>query len=255
MRREISEMVDLLVKAHGAKQPTPLVSQHYPELDLDAAYEVQRAYARRRLERDRVGGLKAGLTSEANQKRMGMTAPVAAVLLASGRREGTPVIDRSAFVRTQVETEIGFVLGQPIGQALPSVAALRERITSIAPAIELPDLGFADRTKLTGRDLIAANGGAAQFIVGPATPARAVTDDRLTISLTLDGREINQWRGSLEDQWKAALWLTNTMVGQGWTLEPGHVLIAGSLGQDAPGEAGAYVADFGKLGRIAFQIR
>jgi 2-keto-4-pentenoate hydratase len=255
MRQEISGMVDLLLKAHANKQLTPLVSQHYPELDVSAAYEVQRAYARRRLEHDRVGGLKAGLTSEANQKRMGMTAPVAAVLLASGRREGTPVIDRAAFQRTQVETEIGFVVGQPIGQSLPSLASLRERIAAIMPAIELPDLGFADRTKLTGRDLIAANGGAAQFIVGPQTPVRAVDEDRLTISLTFDGREINQWRGSLEDQWKAALWLTNTMIAQGWTLEPGQVLIAGSLGQDAPGEPGAYVADFGKLGRISFQIR
>ena len=98
---------------------------------------------------------------------------VAAVLLASGRREGAPVIDRAAFQRTQVETEIGFVVGQPIGQALPSLASLRERIAAIMPAIELPDLGFADRTKLTGRDLIAANGGAAQFIVGPETPVGA----------------------------------------------------------------------------------
>jgi 2-keto-4-pentenoate hydratase len=255
MRTGISEMVELLVKAHADGQPTPLVSQHYPELDVDAAYEIQRMYARRRLAHDGVGGLKAGLTSEANQKRMGMTAPVAAVLLASGRREGSPVIDRSAFVRTQVETEIGFVVGQPIGQPLPGLTSLKERIVAIAPAIELPDLGFADRTKLTGRDLVAANGGAAQFIVGPASPVGAVTDDRLAISLTFDGREINQWRGSLDDQWKAALWLTNTMLVQGWTLEPGQVLIAGSLGQDAPGEAGAYVADFGKLGRISFQIR
>lgn len=248
-------MVELLVKAHADGQPTPLVSQHFPELDVSAAYEIQREYARRRLARDRVGGLKAGLTSEANQKRMGMTAPVAAVLLASGRREGSPVIERSAFVRTQVETEIGFVLGQPIGQPLPSVAGLKERVQAIVPAIELPDLGFADRTKLTGRDLVAANGGAAQFIVGPPTPVRAVDDDRLALSLTFDGREINQWRGSLEDQWKAALWLTNTMIGHGWTLEPGHVLIAGSLGQDAPGDPGAYAADFGTLGRISFQIR
>src|SRR5262245_15930354 len=76
MRTGIAEMVDLLMKAHADKQPTPLISQHYPDLDVDAAYEVQRAYARRRLANDRIGGLKAGLTSEANQKRMGMSAPV-----------------------------------------------------------------------------------------------------------------------------------------------------------------------------------
>ena len=223
MRREISEMVAHLLTAHQSGQPTPLLSHHYPDLDVKAAYEVQQAYVRRRLAHDRMAGLKAGLTSEAGQKRMGMEAPVAAVLLASGRRDGQPVIDRSVFRRLQVETEVGFVMGHSVSHAIPSMAKLREVVRAIMPAIELPELGFADRTKLTGRDLVAANGGAAQFIVGPETPAPPAGGDPLAMTLASDGHVLSQWRGALEDQWKVALWLVNTMAEQGWVLEAGHI--------------------------------
>ena len=39
-------MVELLVKAHADGQPTPLVSQHFPELDVSAAFEVKILSAR-----------------------------------------------------------------------------------------------------------------------------------------------------------------------------------------------------------------
>jgi 2-keto-4-pentenoate hydratase len=255
VRKPIAELVDVLSKANEKGQLTPLLSREDPDLDLKSAYEVQTLYVRRRLAHDRVAGLKAGLTSEAGQKRMGVTAPVAAVLFASGRKEGSPVIDRSAFKRLVVETEIGFVLGERIGRALPDVASVRERVRAVGPAIELPDLGFADPPALKGIDIIAANGGAAQFIAGRESLPAAMDGGELGVTLSHDGRVVNQWTGAAQREWSTALWLINTMLEHGWTLEPGHILITGALGKDVPGEPGQYEADFGRLGTISFEIR
>ena len=57
------------------------------------------------------------------------------------------------------------------------------------------------------------------------------------------------------DPWKAALWLVNATVRRGWTIEPGHLFSTGIIGERVEGKPGRYVADFGVLGRIAFELR
>ena len=75
--------------------------------------------------------------------------------------------------------------------------------------------------------------------------------------MSRDGEVINEGSGSdiLGDPWKAALWLVNNTLRQGWVLEPGHVLLTGGMGKMLPAIQGKYVADFNKLGRISFNVR
>ncbi len=251
----ISEMTELLWKARTEKRLTPLLSKAYPSLDLETAYRVQKVFVSRILANDRVGGFKAGLNSPASQKRFGLRAPMAGVLLASGRNEGTPVVDRSKFRRLALETEVAFEVGRPIAQPVRIVAALRERIRAVMPAIELPELGFADMKRLKGVDVISANAAVASFIVGVSHKSGSVNFDPLTVALSWDGREINRWEGAMESRWKSALWLVNAMVARGWRIESGHILMTGALGKLLPGKPGKYVADYGKLGRVSFEIR
>jgi 2-keto-4-pentenoate hydratase len=49
--------------------------------------------------------------------------------------------------------------------------------------------------------------------------------------------------------------LINTVVQQGWKIEPGQILITGALPKAIPGKPGKYVADFEKLGKISFEIK
>lgn len=251
----VSEMAEHLWKAQTEKRLIPLLSQAYPSLDLKTAYQVQKAFVSKILGNDRIGGFKAGLVSPAGQKRFGLTAPMAGVLLASGRNEGVRIIDRSRFKRLGLETEIAFEVGRPITQPVPNVVALRERIRAVRTAIELPELGFVDMKRLRGLDLISFNAAAAGFLVGASQKLRKGNSEPFTVVLTWNGKEINRWAGTMESRWKSALWLVNTIVGQGWRIEPGHILLTGTLGKLLPGKPGKYVADYGKLGRIAFEVR
>jgi 2-keto-4-pentenoate hydratase len=251
------EAAGFLIRAEAEGRPIPILSAQYPNMDIPMAYGVQKTYVEKKRAVEKPAGFKAGLTSKGGQKRFGVSAPVAGVLFESGKLTGRASVDPKAFKRLMMETEIGFFVAAPLKKPVPDAAALRTFIREAAPVIELPDLGFADMKALKGTDIIAGNAAAKQFIVG--TP-RSVDDfdlNAVTVSLTRDGREINRGKGSeaAGDQWQALLWLVNTMIGQGWELEPGHILLTGALGKMLPGKPGKHVADYGDFGKIVFEIR
>jgi len=248
---------DLLIKAYRTNQEIPVLSAKYPDLDFETAYSVQKSYVEQRLKEDEVAGYKAGATSEAAQKSFGFDGPAAAVLLASGMKRGSPVIEISQFHRLAMETEIGFLVGKAITGFFENVSELQEYIRGVLPAIELPDLGFEDMENLKGVDMIAANVAAAQFIAGKEKSFTGLELKDVSTTLTLDGEVINEGKGSdaLGDPWKALMWTANKTLDQGWRIEPGHIIITGALGKVIPGKTGKYVADFGELGEISFEVK
>jgi 2-keto-4-pentenoate hydratase len=253
----VYELADLLIKAYRGNQPIPVLSENYPELDIETAYRVQRVYVLRRLSNDQIAGFKAGLTSEESQKKFGVDFPVAGVLFASGKKTDSPTINRSKFKMPMIEAEIGFLVGKSIIKPFKDVSALHESIQAVMPVIELPDLGFTGLKRRKAVDVVASNVGATQFIVGQEKEFNNLDLNNVTVTLSLDGQVINQGKGAdaLGDQWKAALWMVNTMVNKGWQIEPGHILITGVLGTMIPGKQGKYMADYGSLGKISFEIQ
>jgi len=254
--RRPAKLADVLIDAHQENRSIPLLSSQYPELDLAGAYRVQKAYVLKRLEGDQIAGFKAGLTSRGSQQRFGVDSPLGGVLLSSGRHSDEAMIDGAMFQQPMIETEIGFVLGQAITRPLGEVPELHEKIRAVAPVIELPDLGFADMEHLKAVDIVAANVSAFQFIVGRKRGLEGMDLNNINAVLRLEGEEVNRGEGrdAMGDQWRAALWLVNTMVELGWRMEPGQIIITGALGNMIPGKPGAYVADFGALGQISFVI-
>lgn len=73
----------------------------------------------------------------------------------------------------------------------------------------------------------------------------------------MDGRLINRGKATdtMGDQWKALLWIVNTTLSNGWEIKPGQILITGVLGNMVPGKNGKYVADFGGIGNISFEVK
>jgi 2-keto-4-pentenoate hydratase len=254
---DVDELAEILIKAESQNQPIPVLSIRYPELDIESAYEVQKAYVRKRLANDKIAGFKAGLTSPEIQKKFGVEFPVSGVLFESGKKGDKAVIKTSDFKALMIETEIGFIVGKPITHQIKDVAELRGYVRAIMPVIELPDLGYEDLKKLKAVDIIASNVSSTQFIVGQGKGLNGLNLNDVTVVLFLDGQVVNQGKGSdaLGDQWETALWLVNFVVNQGWEIEPGQILITGVLGKMIPGKPGNYVADYGSLGKIRFEIR
>jgi 2-keto-4-pentenoate hydratase len=254
-----AEQIDLaeqLWQSHLHQQRIPLVSSRVPNLSVEQAYLVQRDYVNKRLADDKLAGFKAGLTSSVGQQKFNVNQPLAGILFGSGDLTGAELIQLSHFKRLMLETELGFEIGKPITDPISNTAELKQSIQAVFPVIELPDLGFIG--KPTGVDIIAANVGSAAFIKGK--PFFNVTDldlNSLTVTLTRNGDTVNVGQGAeaLGDQWQAALWLVNTIVAQGRTLEPGQFFITGVMGNMISAKPGEYLADFGPLGTMSFSVK
>ncbi len=249
------ELADQLWQSHRNNQLIPVVSSTHPDLSVKQAYIVQGHYVKKRLASEKPAGFKAGLTSAAGQKKFNLNQALAGVLFATGNLSATESIQMSQFKRLMLETELGFEIGTAITGSIANTAALKPYINTVFPVIELPDIGFV--AKPTGVDIIAANVGAAAFIKGrPFLNWTELDLNALKVTLTRNGETVNvgQSNDALGNQWEAALWLVNTLVAQGWTLEPGQFFITGALGKMIKAQAGDYKADFGPLGQISFSM-
>jgi len=94
--------------------------------------------------------------------------------------------------------------------------------------------------------IIVANVASARFIVGQEKETGVIDPNNIVIPLLRDSEEVNAGKGSdvSGDQWEAALWIVNTVAQQGWDIEPGHILLTGTLNNMIPGKPGNYEADF-----------
>lgn len=249
-------------QAWAAKQPVPLLVPLYKKtLTLDGAYAIQRQALRQTLGGQAPAGYKAALTNLESQAYYGATAPAAAVLLPGsalkGGEEGYRIALRD-YRQGIVEVEIGYRFAQRISHPVPNVQALQALLAEILPAVELPDLAHAGGKDQQYRalDIIATNAGARHFIAGSGRASSLTDPNTVNFTLYRDGENIAQGSGRdvLDDQWQALLWLVNRTIASGWTIEPGQVLITGAMGKPLPLQAGIYVADYGRFGRIEWTV-
>ncbi len=255
----IEEVAERLFQDQKGNQATSLASELAPKLSLEEAYEIQRIFVLKQLAGEGVGvaGFKAALTTKPSQEHFGLSEAAAGVLLDSMRRTGRTDLSSTEFYRPKIELEIAFVVDKRIEKPLEDVAALKSRIRSALPAIELPDLRFASMDVVAGVDIIAANAVASAFIVGNEVAGSAQDFSNLEIKLLQDGQIIREGKGPefIGEPWEAALKLVNQVVAQGWTIEPGNILLSGAMGGLTAATEGSYEAQFSSLGIIRFSMR
>jgi len=240
-----------------AKKPYPLVSQEIVGLTVDQAYEIQSELTRLREEKGEVVmGYKAGLTSAPAQKRFGLNAPVWGTLCKSMLRwPGT--LYRKGFAHMFIEIEIGFRFGKDITQPVQDIASLKRAVAIVFPAIELPDVAYANMKLIKGTDLIATNVAARKVLIGKAVSVRKMDLNAVKVTLFHNGQEVTSGMGknALGDQWAALKWTVNDVLARGGKVKDGYIVITGSLGKMIPAKPGKYMADFGDFGKIEFEYK
>jgi len=252
------DVVKTILDARAAVKQFPLPSAALADLTMDKAYGLQKKLAAALVAKgDKISGFKAGLTSEAGQKKFGVDGALLGPLFAPGELAPGAEVDSKQFVRLFIETEVGYVAGEKITKPVPDVAALKKMIKEVFPAVELPDLRFADMKNLKGADIVADAVGSAKYIVGKRIPADKVDVGEVKVTLTLDGQEVNKGAAAdtLGDQWKALLWLVNGTLAQGYSIEAGQILITGAMGNMIPGKPGKYEGDWGSLGKLSWTVK
>ncbi len=210
------------------------------ELDLEAAYEIQKAVVAA-VAGGAVAGLKAGLTAAAGQRQFGLTHPLIGSLYKAGRL--APGARFASAPGVSLECEIGVVVD---ANGAPK---------TVGPVIEVPRMAFADAEDRTGINLTACNIAADRYIVGTQRPPRDAYDD-VHITLTRDGESVVSAPASdaLGGPRTALAWMLTEAAQRGLAITDGMLLITGACGGIHPAEPGHYVADYGELGQFEFTV-
>jgi len=211
-------------------------------------------------------GWKIAATSKAGQAHINVTGPLAGRLLTEKAIDLSIPGRYGAELRfgvnhmKVVEAEFAFRMGRdlPPREQPYSVDEVLAAVTTLHPAIEVPDSRFDDFTIVGAPQLIADNACAHQFVLGLAASedwrALDLVEHRVIGTageLTREGKGANV----LGDPRIALAWLANELSGLGLTLKAGEVVTTGTCLVPLPIQPGVDVSmDFGVLGWVAARI-
>lgn len=228
-----------LVSAIRTHAPLPAFPGGVP---LAEAYATQAIVS---LHMGQSAGYKAGVTNDIIQKKLGLEQPLLGHLYSAGEQPAGAVLTQRP--HSAIECEIGIIVdaeGRPL---------------SILPVLEFVHVRFASPQHISAANLVLCNLGADQFMLGQPQPWNAGLEalmEQDAIRLTRDEQLVQEVSAfsSLGGPELGREWMVNQIRRHQWPLADHTLLIAGTCGDAIPFQPGAYVADYGPLGRIEFSI-
>lgn len=251
-----AEYARTVIRADAAGRTYPWATVAMPALDLDGAYAAQHTLVTRRIKAgDAIAGYKGGLMSAKSLADRKVDTPLIGVLFRSGQLPDDAVVSLCGYRRPALELKFGFVFNQAVTAPIASVPALKDLVGEVVPVVELPDIAYADPAGYGALDMVAANISSSRYVRGAAT--RNIPDlDRMTVSIDRDGGRLTQGVGaeSLGGQWASLLTLVNLLVGRGYSIRAGQLVLTGKIGDKVDVNPGRYLADYGRLGSVRFEV-
>ena len=209
---------------------TPKITDEHPEMDWDDAYAIQdRILAAKLKAGARVAGYKAGLTSHAKMKQMGVTDPVFGFLVDEFTVPDGGEVKVGELIHPKVEPEICFVTRTELAGPGCSIAHVLAASDVVLPGIEVIDSRYRD-FKFDLKSVVADNTSAARFVVGGhAVDARSVDLRTTGIVLEKNGVPVALGAGAagLGHPAAAVAMLVNHLGRRGKSLPAGSLVLSG----------------------------
>jgi 2-oxo-3-hexenedioate decarboxylase len=239
------ETIQLLAKhlddcAQNA-QDTPKITDDHPDMEWDDAYAIQDLMRQRELGRGaRLIGYKAGLTSFAKMKQMGVENPVFGYLLDVHALPDGGACKVSELIHPKVEPEIAFVLKADLRGPGCNIGSVLAATDFVLPGIEVIDSRYRD-FKFDLKSVIADNTSAARFVVGGQPLDVAGVDLRTTgVVLEKNGQPVAFGAGAavLGHPASAIAMLANHLAARGEYLPAGCLILSGGITEAVAVSAG-----------------
>jgi 2-keto-4-pentenoate hydratase len=254
-----ADLAERLAVAERDRVPIDPLTDHYADIDVVDAYEIQLINIRQRLASGaKVVGHKVGLSSKVMQQMMGVDEPDYGHLLSDmGVTEEEPV-DTARYCFPRVEVEVGFILGADLPGADCTEADVLAGTVAIAPSIELIDSRIRD-WKIKLGDTISDNASSAGYVLGKQRVAPGDIDIKaIDAVLTRNGERIAEGRSDavLGDPVIAVAWLARKVAGVGVRLKAGDIVLPGSCTRAIDARPGdEFLAEFTGLGSVSLQFK
>ncbi|MBR1214186.1 2-oxo-hept-4-ene-1,7-dioate hydratase [Bradyrhizobium sp. JYMT SZCCT0180] len=263
-QQTIDRLAQRLDEAERSKSLIPAFTSEYPDLTIEDAYAIQRAWTKVQLSRGRIiKGHKIGLTSKAMQNAVGISEPDFGVLFADMFYADAGTIPFDRFHAPRIEVELAFVLKAPLKGPDCTLFDVLNATDYVTPALEILETRMHrvdPQTKAPRKvmDTISDNAANAALVVGgrPFRPLEA--DLRWIGALLFRNGQIEETgiaAGVLNHPANGVAWLANRLALHDEHLAAGEVVLAGSFTRPVEISRGdTFHADYGPFGSVSCQF-
>lgn len=257
-REDIVRLCERVEGAQAGAHAIRKLTDEYPAMTVADGYAVQSELRRRYIAQGhRLVGWKAGLTSKAKMRQMGVSVPSIGFLTDRMARPENAAIRTCDLVHPRVECEVAFVTRK----ALEGPGCTRQDVLDatdyVLPAVEIIDSRFSG-FRFDLPSVIADNGSSARYVGGGR--ARLAGDiDLRTLGVVMEKNgEIVALGASaavLGHPAEAVAMLVNILAELGEELPAGSFVMSGGITEAIPVKPGdSIVARFQELGSVSLRF-
>lgn len=249
----MNEAAEKLYNALAGCEPTDVLSDAYPQLTAEDAYEIQLMNVKRYVdEGEIISGKKIGLTSKPMQELLGISEPDYGHLYESmDKKDG--IVFMKDVISPKAEGEIAFVLKEDLVGPDVTVEDVYRATDYVMASIEIVDSRIKDwKIKLV--DTVADNGSSCCYVISD----KKVKLDGLSlpdIEMTVykNGEKVDSGKGSavLGNPAVSVAWLANKLFKYGVTLKKGEIILSGAItSAPAASKNDVFEFEFSQLGNV-----
>jgi 2-oxo-3-hexenedioate decarboxylase len=237
----IAALAERLENCELQAQDTTKITDDHPDMDWDDAYAIQDEVRRRKVARgSRIVGLKAGLTSHAKMKQMGVSTPVFGFMADYYAVPDGGECRMSELIHPKVEPEIAFVTKAELRGPGCHIGAVLAATDFVMPGIEVIDSRYRD-FKFDLKSVVADNTSAVRFVVGGQPMAVGGVDLR-TVGIVLEKNGLPVAFGAgaavLGHPAAAIAMLANHLGARGQYIPAGTLILSGGITEAVSVQAG-----------------
>lgn len=217
------------------------ITDDHPDMTWEDAYAVQDALRQLQIGRGaRIVGYKAGLTSFAKMKQMGVEDPVFGFLTDAHALPDGGACKISELIHPKVEPEVAFVTKAELKGPGCHIGTVLAATDFVLPGIEVIDSRYRD-FKFDLKSVIADNTSAARFVVGGQPLAVSGLELR-TIGVVLEKNGVPVAFGAgaavLGHPAAAVAMLANHLGARGSSIPAGSLILSGGITEAVAVQAG-----------------
>jgi 2-oxo-3-hexenedioate decarboxylase len=257
-KNTIVSLAEHLENAELNVRDVTMITADHPDMDWDDAYAIQDEIKRRKEARgNKTVGLKAGLTSFAKMKQMGVETPVFGFVSDYMARLDGGDIKLSELIHPKVEAEICIVTKTALYGPGCNVAAVMAATDFVLPAVEIIDSRYRD-FKFDLKSVIADNTSSSRFVIGGRSRELGELDLRtLGVVLEINGEIQSMAAGAavLGNPLAAVAMMANHLSERGQHIPAGTFVMTGGVTEAILVKAGDSVSvRFQDLGTVSMRF-
>lgn len=254
-QQEIQHLAEHLEKAELEAYEVTKITDDYPEMDYDDAFDIQWEIRRRKEARGhKIVGMKMGLTSWAKMSQMGVEHPCYGFLADYFSVPEGASIKHSELIHPKIEAELAFVTKEDLKGPGCHIGDVLRATDFVMPAIEVIDSRYRD-FKFDLKSVIADNSSSSRFMTG-GNMAKPESLDLKTIGVVMEinGKVVQTGAGAavLGHPAASVAMLANMLAERGEYLPAGSFIMIGAITAAVAVEPGdSFVVHFNGLGSIS----